>query len=348
MNKYYILRTKLISRVIPLKSILVITLFLLIMISLITVSLLSGKSDLSFFDLLKILFFKNDNTYGNFIIFENRLPRIFLALIVGALLGISGLILQVLVKNPLASPDILGISNGASVGILIFLSYFINFLSIAYLPLASMIGAFITIFLVYIFSMNKKLIPQRIILIGMALSLFMGAISTFLFVFGSSQATLVAYLWLTGSVYGANWEEIKIVLIFVSFTFPFLILVTRHISYLELNEDSCTTLGLNVSKLRVLLLFCSVSFAAIAISFAGAISFVGLISPHIAKRLIENDFSYLVFLSGIIGACIVLLADLIGRTMFTPLDLPAGIFVSLIGAPFFIYLLFKQLNSRKT
>ena len=346
MTRHHTIRTKYFSRVINWHTLGVLLLTLIILSVSMGYSLLSGEVPISLRDLFNSLF--DAQTAYDLILFEVRLPRIVMACIVGMLLGMSGLILQTIVKNPLASPDILGISNGASVGVILFLAYFGNVVSITYLPFAGMITAFLTMGCIYLFSMGQQLLPERIILTGIAVSLFMGAVATFFFVFSSSSATLLAYLWLTGTVYGTTWEEVTIMVSFCVVLLPLLIMIAKGVNHMQLNDDSCIGLGINIFALRAILLLLAVALASIAISFAGGISFVGLIAPHIAKRLIEHSFWALLLLSSFVGAIIVVGADFIGRILFSPLDLPAGIFVSLIGAPFFIYLLFKQFGNRNT
>jgi iron complex transport system permease protein len=281
------------------------------------------------------------NEYA-FIIDTLRLPRIILSIFVGAALGVSGLILQGIIRNPLASPDIIGITGGASAAAVIYISYF-SF-SIKWLPISAILGAGIVSLIIYLLSWKKGVKPLRLVLIGIGISATMKALTTLTIVLSPISTTVKAYTWLTGSVYGASWGDVYSMLPWVLIFIPLALFFSRTVNVQELGDKVAFGLGVKVQIHRFSLLFISVALAGSAVAFAGGIGFVGLIAPHIARKLVGRSFTGLVPVSAMTGGLIVVLADLIARTAFLPLDLPAGVFVSGIGAPFFIYLLYRNRN----
>jgi iron complex transport system permease protein len=286
--------------------------------------------------------------YGNgdheFVINTLRLPRVILSLLVGAALGVSGLILQGAVRNPLASPDIIGITGGASVGAVIFIVSFSGEVSIKWLPLAAILGAGLVSILIYTLSWKKGVTPIRFILIGIGMAAAAKALTMMMIILSEIAVATKAYLWLTGSIYGANWNDIYGMLPWVLILIPLTMLFSRTVNVKELGDVVALSLGVKVQFQRFLLLFFSVALAGAAVAFAGAISFVGLIAPHIARKLLGRSFAALVPASALIGGVIVVISDVVARTAFLPLDIPAGVFTAGIGAPFFIYLLYRNRN----
>jgi len=281
------------------------------------------------------------NEEYTFIIETLRLPRMILALLVGAALGVSGLLLQGIVRNPLASPDIIGITGGASVAAVVFITYFSE-ISIKWLPLVAIIGAGIVSVMIYLLAWKKGVTPIRLVLIGIGVQAGMGSLVTMLIVLSPTYSTSEAYIWLTGSVYGANWENVYSMLPWVLIFVPLAFFFSREVNIQELGDEVALGLGSRVQFQRFNLLFISVALAGSAVAFAGGIGFVGLIAPHIARKLVGRSFGSLVPISALIGGIIVFSADVVARTAFIPMDLPAGVFVSGIGAPFFIYLLYRN------
>jgi iron complex transport system permease protein len=282
------------------------------------------------------------NGEHTFIIETLRLPRMILALLAGAALGVSGLILQGIVRNPLGSPDIIGITGGASFAAVVFITYFADTVSIKWLPLAAIIGAGIMSILIYFLAWKNGVSPIRLVLVGIGMAAAMSALTTMMLVLGNTYSTPQAYLWLTGSVYGANWENVYSMLPWVLIFIPLALFFSKTANAQELGDQVASGLGVRVQLHRFGLLFISVALAGSAVAFAGGIGFVGLIAPHISRKLVGRSFGSLVPVSAIIGGLIVILADVVARTAFLPLDLPAGVFVSGIGAPFFIYLLYRN------
>ncbi|RKL67340.1 iron ABC transporter permease [Salipaludibacillus neizhouensis] len=283
------------------------------------------------------------STGGNdFIVMNSRLPRTLVSILTGAALGLSGLILQGVIRNPLAAPDIIGVTGGSSVAAVAFITYLSGTLSLFYLPLAAVSGGIIVSVFIYMMSWKNGVTPIRLILIGIGVSAVMSAGTTFMLVLSPSASAGQAYLWLTGSVYGASWEDVRTVAIVILVITPLVLLFSRSLNAQQFGDEVASGLGVKVEFHRMALLLFSVILAGVAVSAAGAIGFVGLIAPHIARALIGRQFAGLILSSALVGGLLVFSADLVARTVFYPIDIPAGVFTAGIGAPFFLYLLFKN------
>ena len=278
-----------------------------------------------------------------------RLPRIIMALLIGISLAVAGAILQGIIRNPLASPDIIGLTGGASTAVVLFLTIFSDSnnsltVSIHWMPLSAFIGATAIAIFVFLLSWKNGLNPIRLVLIGIGISMLMQALTTLFMILGPIYRASQANIWITGSVYGSNWDHVKILLPWTILLFILSLILVRHMNIQELGDELATGVGSAVNKHRVGLLFLSTALTGGAVAFGGGIGFVGLMAPHIARRLVGSSFGWLIPTSALIGAFLVMLADLIGRTLFAPLEIPAGVFTAGIGAPYFIYLLYKTRN----
>lgn len=277
-----------------------------------------------------------------FVVQTLRLPRALLAVLVGAGLGVSGALLQQVVRNPLASPDIIGISDGAAVGAVLFLAWLVGSVALTWLPPVAIAGAALTSMLIYAMAWKRGVLPIRLVLVGIALAAALKAVTTLVLVMSPLNTTQQAYIWLTGSLYGAQWHDVQGVLPWTMVFLPLSLLVARQLGLMGMSDSHARGLGLAVGWYRVILLACSVGLAGSAVAFAGGIGFVGLIAPHLARGVTGRTMPGLIIGASMTGALIVLIADLVGRWAFLPQDLPAGIFVSGVGAPFFIYLLYRK------
>lgn len=292
----------------------------------------------------------NSDSFESMVVESFRMPRILISILVGISLAVAGAILQSILRNPLASPDVTGITGGASVAVVLFLALFSNdsnvlTVSIHWMPLAAFIGATIIAFLLYILAWKNGLSPFRLVLIGIGLWALTKALTNLFMILGPIVQASQANVWITGSVYGSNWNNVQIL---TPITIGLLIIAfikTRHLNIQELGEDIALGLGTKIERQRFGLLLLSTALIGSAVAFAGGIGFVGLMAPHIARKLVGSSFGNLLPLSAIIGAILVLLADTIGRTLFLPIEVPAGVFTATIGAPYFIYLLYRQRNA---
>jgi iron complex transport system permease protein len=331
------------------KATVTFTILLIVTFLVVVVSTGSGEMKINPLTVISVLF-GGGSEMEKLVITSFRLPRIIVALMVGISLAIAGGILQGMIRNPLASPDVLGITGGAAAAVVSFLALFSDknhslTVSIAWLPLAAFIGATVVGFLVYFLSWKNGVSPIRLVLIGIGISTLMQAITTLTMVMGPIYQASQANIWITGTVYGSNWSNVAIL---VPWTVIFVIIalaLARTINIQELGDEVATGLGGKVQKQRFILLMISTALIGGSVAFAGGIGFVGLMAPHMARRLVGSSFGALLPASALIGGILVMVADLIGRTLFSPLEVPAGVFTAGIGAPYFIYLLFKTRNS---
>ena len=269
-----------------------------------------------------------------------RLPRIVLAALVGAALAVSGAILQGVTRNPLADPGILGISSGAALAAVSLLVYFTAAPALL-LPWAAFGGALLSAALIYLLAWRGGSSPLRLILIGIGFAAAAQALTTLLVVFGEINDVQRALVWLSGSVYGRGWAEVRVLALSLAVLLPLTFLSARQLNTLSLGDESATGLGVGLERTRAFLILLSVALAAGAVAAAGTVGFVGLVAPHITRRLVGPGHEGLLPASALTGALLVVLADLIGRTVIAPSQLPAGLVTAVIGAPYFMYLLWR-------
>lgn len=277
----------------------------------------------------------------NLVVHTFRLPRILTAFLVGMALATSGAILQGITRNPLAEPGILGVSAGAglaAVSIIVWL----DDVPLTLLPWAAFGGALITAITIYLLSWKQSgSAPIRLILIGVAFAAVLGSLTTFMLVFGDINDVQQAYVWLAGSVYGRDWEHVRTLGVWLLVLLPIAIFSARQLNTLALGDEIARGLGTRVELQRLLLLIISVGLAAAAVAVAGTIGFVGLVAPHITRRLVGPAHEGLIPITALFGGALLVLADLIGRWIIAPSELPIGIVTALIGAPYFMYLLYR-------
>ncbi|WP_239617647.1 FecCD family ABC transporter permease [Cohnella mopanensis] len=283
----------------------------------------------------------NNGESSDLIVMQFRLPRIVAALLIGAALAVSGALLQGVIRNPLGSPDLLGVTGGASVAVVAFMTLFTGY-SIHWVPVIAICGAFIVAFTNYALAWKKGISPFRLVLIGLGISTAMGALTLFLLISGPAYLTAQVLNWMTGSIYGTNWTYIQALWPWIAVFIPLSMVFAKDLNVQSLGEEAAIGLGVRLQLSRMAILFICVALAGAAVGIAGTLSFIGLLAPHIARKLAGQSYPILIPVSAFIGAIILLLADLAGRTLFQPLDIPAGIFTAGVGAPFFMYLLFKR------
>ena len=278
-----------------------------------------------------------------------RLPRVILAVLVGALLAGCGAILQGLFRNPLADPTLVGVSAGASVGAsgIIFLSSLMtvasHWLGMPLVVLGAFIGALLTTALVYQLATGAHgTSVSTMLLAGIAISAIAGALNQLLSFFADNDALRRISLWHMGNLDNANWLEIGLCSLVVLLLAVFLPRDAHALNALLLGESEARHLGIDIQRLKRRLIVWVALGVAMAVSVAGAIAFVGLIVPHVVRLLIGPDHRQLLPASAIAGALLLLLADLLSRVLVAPAELPVGVVTALLGAPFFIMLLVKH------
>lgn len=291
--------------------------------------------------------FGQGTAFDNLVIYEFRMPRIIVALFAGMGLAVAGAILQGIIRNPLASPDVIGISAGAGAAVVGFLALFSDAndsltVSIKWMPVAAFTGALVTALIVYFLSWKKGVTATRLVMIGIGFSALMQAISTMLMIIGPIYQASKANIWITGSVNSATWQQAKIIVPVFTCLFIITLLSTRHLNLMQFGDDLATSLGKGVQRSRITLLLLCTALVGSSVAFAGTIGFVGLMAPHIARKLVGSAFGFLIPVSACIGGILVVLADTIGRSLFETIQVPAGVFTAAIGAPYFIYLLIKM------
>ncbi|MBB6446168.1 FecCD family ABC transporter permease [Bacillus benzoevorans] len=296
------------------------------------------------------VFFGGGTEMEQLVVTSFRLPRIITALMTGISLAVAGGILQGMIRNPLASPDILGITGGAAVAVVGFLAFFSDennalTVSIEWMPLAAFAGAGVIAMLVYFLAWKNGVSPIRLVLIGIGISALMQALTTLMMILGPIYRASQANIWITGTVHGSTWANVSILLPWTAILVAASFVMARKMNAQELGDEIATGVGGQVQRQRFTLLMISTALIGSATAFAGGIGFVGLMAPHMARRLVGSSFGALLPVSALIGGILVMIADLIGRTLFSPLEIPAGVFTAGIGAPYFIYLLFKTRNS---
>ncbi|MBU8711764.1 iron ABC transporter permease [Brevibacillus parabrevis] len=278
---------------------------------------------------------------SDLIITQFRLPRIVAALLIGAALAVSGSLLQGVIRNPLASPDLLGVTGGASVAVVAFMTAFTSY-SIHYVPIIAIAGAFAAASVNYSFAWKKGVTPSRLVLIGIGISTAMSALTMFLLLSGPAYLAAQVLNWMTGSLYGTNWSYIKAIWPWIVALIPLSLLYAKELDIQALGEETAIGLGSRLQMSRMAAMLLSVALAGVAVGIAGTISFIGLLAPHMARKLVGNRYGIVIPTAALIGAIVLLLADLAGRMLFLPLDIPAGVFTAGVGAPFFLYLLFRR------
>ncbi|MFJ5624517.1 FecCD family ABC transporter permease [Peribacillus loiseleuriae] len=319
---------------------------LLVLITITTVIGLGlGYSSLSY-DRLLPTFLGQGTFKEEFVLFSVRFPRIIITLLAGMALALSGAILQGITRNDLADPGIIGINSGAGVAIAVFFLFFpIEAGSFVYLlPLVAFIGALITACLIYVFSYNRHtgLQPVRLVLVGVGFSMALSGIMIVLI--SSAERSKVDFIakWLAGNIWGTDWPFIWAIIPWLAILIPFTLYKANRLNILGLSEPVAIGVGVSIEKERIVLLLTAVALAASAVSVTGGIAFIGLMAPHIAKALVGPRNQLFIPVAILIGGWLLLLADTIGRNVVDPDGIPAGIMVSLIGAPYFMYLLFKK------
>ncbi|MGO1462912.1 MAG: FecCD family ABC transporter permease [Marinobacter sp.] len=312
-----------------------------ILLASVFISLCLGSHTTSPTDVLQALIAPGESDM-TLIVREIRLPRILLAVLVGAALGVAGLLLQGLVRNPLASPDVIGITSGASAAAVFLLTIGGVAQGSPLLPVSAIAGAFAVALTILSLAWLKHVTPGQLVLVGIGMASAMGALITLMIVMSPDTPAMNAYLWLTGSLYAAQWGDIFGLLPWLAIFLPLAVSRARHLDIMAMGDDMATSLGSALNLNRFVLLLSAVALAGSAVAFAGGLSFIGLVAPHMARNLSRSGATGLAIIAAMVGALILLYADLIGRIGFAPRDLPAGVFVACIGAPYFVYQLYRM------
>ncbi|SHI14690.1 iron complex transport system permease protein [Sporobacter termitidis DSM 10068] len=309
------------------------------------VSMNTGYSKLSPMDTLRTLF-GGGTVKEELILFGFRLPRIVISMLIGAGLALSGCIIQGVTRNPLADPGLLGINAGAGLIVILFVLFFgaQSFLSVFTLPFLALLGAGAAALAIYALAYKRQsgIAPLRLILTGVAVQAGVSALTTVLVVkLDEMQFDFVAS-WQAGSIWGSNWRFVLALLPWLLVLVPYVLTKARALDVLSLGDDIACGLGASVERERRRLLIAAVALAASCVAVSGSISFVGLIAPHLARRLVGPRHRVLLPACALAGAVLVSVSDTVARVIIQPSELPTGIMVAIIGAPYFLYLLIKS------
>ncbi len=338
------------KRLTPQKVLMVTLLLSLLLVGLILLSVVTGTAKVGVQRSISILFQSMLGLEGEgteterTIIFSLRLPRSLLAAMVGAGLSVSGAIFQALLRNPLADPYILGVSSGSAVGAIIAILMGLGTLSLG-LPLASFCGGLLTILAVFYFGRQEgKIHPYTLLLAGVIVSSFLSAVIMFFLSISQREDLHTIIFWLMGDFSVSNYEAICLVLPYLLFALLLLYANARQFNLILFGEETALQLGVNVERLKLISYLGASLMTAASVSTCGLIGFVGLIVPHSVRLLFGPDHRLLIPASALLGACFLVISDLLGRTLLAPTELPVGVVTATFGGPFFIYLL----RTRKT
>lgn len=282
------------------------------------------------------------------LLFDFRLPRIIIAGLVGAGLGMAGVVLQGISRNGLADPGILGINAGAGLGIVCFLFFGqgsftgLNWLSALAMPLFGLAGGLGAMLLVWLVSWeSSRLNSERFLLTGIAVSAGLSSISLYLTLKMNPADFHMVAVWHTGSIWNANWSFITAAIPWFILLVPVVIYKASVLDLFQLETSSVRSLGVAVEREQIVLLLASTGLIGACVAVAGNISFVGLIIPHIAKRLVGIQHHHVLPTAMLLGMVLVVAADFVAKNLFAPVEISVGIVISLLGIPYFIYLLYK-------
>lgn len=278
--------------------------------------------------------------HNDFILNEYRIPRTLLGILIGSSLAISGSVIQGVIRNPLASPDVIGITKGASLAAVIIIMIFPS-APLFVLPLGSFIGALTISIILSVLISKFDVKGSKLALIGLAIGAICTAIVQFLLIRNPLDANN-ALLWLTGSLYGHNIASFYSLLSWFIITVPIVLLLGYQLDILNLGDHVAIALGARVKILKMTLLVLAVMLAGASIAVVGGISFLGLIAPHIARQLVGHKNIHVIIMSGLVGAILLTFGDGLARGIQPPLDIPVGVVIAIIGAPYFLFLLRKM------
>lgn len=293
-----------------------------------------GSLKVSFPDLMRGLFVERIEEVA--VIYDLRFPRIIISMLSGAAIAVSGVLFQAVLKNPLADPGIIGISSGASFAAVLITAFAPQLYF--FTPLVAFLGGVVAFFLVYFLSWKGGLSPLRIILTGVAVdAFFTGLSSAFNSMSGGNMSGVASIV--EANITQKTWDDVTTMVPYVVAGLFLACLFIRECNLMSLEDKTVRSLGMNVNATRIVISLIAVLLASISTAIAGAVSFLGLIVPHIGRILVGSDHRALIPFSALAGACFFLLADTIGRTIAAPYEISAAVIMSVVGGPFFIILL---------
>ncbi len=320
------------------RTIVIITFVLAIIAAIAAIGV--GSVHIAIPDIIKTIFNGREEGIYTTIIWDIRLPRVLLALIIGMNIAISGALLQAVMGNPLADPGLTGVTSGAAAFVLLIMLANPEYTHL--IPMAAFVGGLLAAGIVYALAWRRTgITPITIILSGVAVNALCGGVIGFLSILYSDRLPS-AVQWLNGSLAAKGNASLQMIYVYAIIGWIISFFAIRKANIIRLGDQVAVNLGENVTRIRIMLSILAVFLAAISVAAIGMIGFVGLIVPHMARLLVGSDYKYMLPMSMAMGAIILLLADTGGRTLFAPLDIPAGIIMAVIGGPYFLYLMRKR------
>ncbi|MCS7486380.1 MULTISPECIES: Fe(3+) dicitrate ABC transporter permease subunit FecD [Marinomonas] len=307
---------------------------LLILLGLLVANLMFGAVSLPFKHIIEGFQVGNANY---FTIHEYRFPRTILAMLVGAMMALAGALVQGVIRNPLASPDVLGVSHGAGLAAVFYMTFFPS-ADISWLPAVALIGSLIAALMLW-WLCGQHSSTIKLAITGVALAALYASCIDFLMLVKPLEINN-ALLWLTGSLWGRGWNQLAMLLPWL-LLIPCALWLAKPLNLIYLGDDSAISLGVKASTLRLVSLAIAVGLTASCVAICGPIGFLGLVAPHLTRKLVGGRHQLLLPSTMLVGAILLLLADLAARTIDPPIELPAGIMTAIIGAPYFLWLLFR-------
>ena len=302
-------------------------------------SLTKGSSVITMSQIMELLLNPGTDPRSQ-IIWNIRMPRTIVGALVGINLSLSGAILQAIMRNPLADPHIIGISSGAGLAGVVIMILF-PMLEYLITPVA-FVGAMLAAICIYILAWKNGIKPVRIILAGVAVSAFLSAGISGLMIFYSDRVH-GALMWMVGGLAARSWPHVSIILPYAIIGLVLALASAYYLNILQLGDEMARGLGVNVEVTRIVMTAIAALLAASAVSVVGLLGFVGLVVPHAARLLIGSDYRFLLPAAALLGVAIVTLSDTFARVIFAPIELPVGIIMAFLGAPFFLFLLRREI-----
>lgn len=326
---------------VPVRAVALLSLLMALALALTVTSLMTGSYPLEIRGVLATLVGQAPSDTAQTVVWQFRFPRALAAMLAGALLALSGATLQNVTRNPLADPSLVGVSQGAGLAVVATIVVYPEVWS-ALRPLVSFVGALgVAAFIQWIAMRRTGGATMRFILTGIGVAAFISAATSAMLTYGDLDRALSALAWLAGSVHAAGWSDVTILAAALFLPGPVLFGASRPMSAMRLGPDMAAGLGVRVRLVRVGLITLSVALAAAAVAMVGPLGFVGLVAPHLAHRLARSGMGLHLALSGMCGAVLVGAADLAGRALFAPVQLPAGLVTAVIGVPVFVWLILR-------
>ncbi|WP_288759000.1 iron ABC transporter permease [uncultured Veillonella sp.] len=314
----------------------VVLVFLGAALAALVLSMAFGSADITIAKIWHTLWSPTLRDTQDMVIWNIRFPRNIVAALVGANLAVAGAILQAVMKNPLADPQIVGVSSGAGLAGVIILILFPRWEYLV--PMVAFVGALAAALMVYALAWRNGIRPTRIILAGVAVAAFLGSGISALLVFYGDRVQ-GALLWMVGGLSARSWPQVYVLAPYTVVGLILAFLGSRRLTILSLGDETAKGLGLPVEQTRFMMTAVAAFLAASAVSVAGLIGFVGLVIPHIARMIIGTEYRFLLPGSAFLGAAVLVVSDTLGRVLFSPVEVPVGIIMAFFGAPFFLWLL---------